>query len=238
MFKDLRTSTKIIILCALFILTIAATTYSLVAEKQIAVNFARQELLGTKALVPMRAVYAAVLLDRPFVTSSSSTEQQRDDIRETLSARWTGAGEGWQLDGLTEMLVIALERLWSDDLGGGATAWFALDTLDKMQELVTRIADESKLSLDPDIDTYYLQDLITRRLPAFFHQIGEVQIAYNDGATAQGALDSQRARFRIHAGLLRSAAVEVSSSSTAFISFRSTPGERPPKHRRQPALPG
>jgi len=221
MFKNLRTSTKIIILCALFILTIAATTYGLVAEKQIAINFARQELLGTKALVPMRAVYTAVLLDRPLVLSSSSTVQQRDDIRETLSAQWTGAGEGWQLDGLTEMLAIALERLWSDDLGGGVTTWFALDTLDKVQELVTRIADESKLSLDPDIDTYYLQDLITRKLPAFFHQTGEVQIAYIDGAMAQGAPDSQRARFRIHAGLLRSAAAEVNRNVEA--AYRGSP---------------
>jgi methyl-accepting chemotaxis protein len=203
MFKDLRTSTKIIILCALFILTIAATTYSLVAEKQIAINFARQELLGTDALVPMRAVYAAVLLDRPFVTSSSSTVRQRDDIREALSVQGIGAGDGWQLDGLSDMLAIALERLWSNDLQGGVAAWIALDTLDKARQLMTRIADESKLSLDPDIDTYYLQDLIARKLPAFLRQVGEVQIAYLEGATAQRASASQRARFPIHAGPVR-----------------------------------
>lgn len=221
MFKDLRTSTKIIILCALFILTIAATTYSLVAEKQIAINFARQELLGTDALVPMRAVYAAVLLDRPFVTPSSSTVRQRDDIREALSAQEIGAGDGWQLDGLTEMLAIALERLWSDELQGAVAAWIALDTLDKARQLVTRIADESKLSLDPDIDTYYLQDLIARKLPAFLRQVGEVQIAYHEGATAQRASVSQRARFPIHAELLRSAVDEVNRNVEA--AYRGSP---------------
>jgi signal transduction histidine kinase len=221
MFKDLRTSTKIIILCALFILTIAATTYSLVAEKQIAINFARQELLGTDALVPMRAVYAAVLLDRPFVTSSSSTVRQRDDIREALSVQGIGAGDGWQLDGLSDMLAIALERLWSNDLQGGVAAWIALDTLDKARQLMTRIADESKLSLDPDIDTYYLQDLIARKLPAFLRQVGEVQIAYLEGATAQRASASQRARFPIHAGLLRSAVDEVNRNVEA--AYRGSP---------------
>ena len=218
MFKNLRTSAKIIILCALFILTIAATTYGLIAEKQIAINFARQELLGTDALAPMRGVYAAVLLDRPFVTSSSSTVRQRDDIREALSAQWTGAGDGWQLDGLTEMLAIALERFWSDDLEGGVPSWIAVDALDKAQQLVTRIADESKLSLDPDIDTYYLQDLIIRKLPGFLRQAGEVQIAYREDAAAQGA---SGARFAIHAGLLRTAAEEVNSNVEA--AYRGSP---------------
>ncbi len=41
MFKNLRTSTKITVLCAMFIISIAATTYSLVTEKQIAIAFAR-----------------------------------------------------------------------------------------------------------------------------------------------------------------------------------------------------
>ena len=34
----------------MFIISIAATTYSLVAEKQIAIAFARKELIGSKFL--------------------------------------------------------------------------------------------------------------------------------------------------------------------------------------------
>ena len=48
MFKNLRTSTKLTLLCAMFIISIAATTYSLVAEKQIAIAFARKELIGSR----------------------------------------------------------------------------------------------------------------------------------------------------------------------------------------------
>ena len=66
MFKNLRTSTKLTLLCAMFIISIAATTYSLVAEKQIAIAFARKELIGSKFLDTLRSIYATVLTGRPF----------------------------------------------------------------------------------------------------------------------------------------------------------------------------
>ena len=50
MFKNLRTSTKLIVLCTMFIASVAVTTYSLVVEKEIAIAFARKELTGSKFL--------------------------------------------------------------------------------------------------------------------------------------------------------------------------------------------
>jgi hypothetical protein len=46
MFKNLRTSTKLVLLCAVFLVAVGATTYSSVAEKQINIAFARKELIG------------------------------------------------------------------------------------------------------------------------------------------------------------------------------------------------
>ena len=37
MFKNLRTSTKLVLLCAVFLVAVGATTYSLVAEKRISI---------------------------------------------------------------------------------------------------------------------------------------------------------------------------------------------------------
>ena len=47
MFKNLSTSTKLIILCGMFILSIGVTTHSLVAEHRIAIDFARRELTAS-----------------------------------------------------------------------------------------------------------------------------------------------------------------------------------------------
>lgn len=48
MFKNLRTGTKLILLCAMFIISVGVTTYSLVVENQIAISFARKELVGSR----------------------------------------------------------------------------------------------------------------------------------------------------------------------------------------------
>ena len=63
MFKNLRTSTKLLLLCGLFVGSIVLATYSLIREQQIAINFVRQELLGTQYLGKLRAVYAAIFTD-------------------------------------------------------------------------------------------------------------------------------------------------------------------------------
>ena len=54
MFTSLRTGTKLILLCTLFLICVAVTTYSLVVEKQIAIAFARKELTCSKFLAALR----------------------------------------------------------------------------------------------------------------------------------------------------------------------------------------
>lgn len=48
MFRNLGTSTKLVILCSTFIVAIVVAIYSLVVEKQIAIDFARKELVGVR----------------------------------------------------------------------------------------------------------------------------------------------------------------------------------------------
>ena len=63
MFKSLRTSTKLLLLCGVFVGALAVATYGLVAEKQIAINFVRKELVGVQHLEALRGVYAAILTE-------------------------------------------------------------------------------------------------------------------------------------------------------------------------------
>jgi len=77
MFKNLSTSTKLIILCGMFILSISVTTASLVAEHRIAIDFARKELLGDQYLEVLRNTYAAILSDRPIDSITASPRNDR-----------------------------------------------------------------------------------------------------------------------------------------------------------------
>ena len=61
MFRNLRTGTKLLILCGAFILAMAVPIYGLVTEKQIAIEFARKELVGSRYLGAVRDIYASLL---------------------------------------------------------------------------------------------------------------------------------------------------------------------------------
>ena len=84
MFKNLRTSTKLLLLCGLFVGSIVLATYSLIREQQIAINFVRQELLGTQYLGKLRAVYAAILTDESSANAGRSLSA--DSALDSLAA--------------------------------------------------------------------------------------------------------------------------------------------------------
>jgi hypothetical protein len=63
MFKNLRTSTKLFVLCSVFMISIGVTTLASSPKKQLAIDFARKELIGTGYLVTVRGIYAAILTD-------------------------------------------------------------------------------------------------------------------------------------------------------------------------------
>jgi hypothetical protein len=61
MFKDMLDGTKFLILCGVCLVLTSVATYALLVEKQIAINFARSELVGSKYLALLRPIYVAVL---------------------------------------------------------------------------------------------------------------------------------------------------------------------------------
>src|SRR5262249_54564083 len=149
MFKNLRTSTKLTLLCAIFIISIGVTTYSLVAEKQIAIAFARKELIGSKFLETLRSIYATVLISRPFNPLAPERDTSTQKVIETLTAAQYDAAPALHTREVVQDLSGALSRLGSnspvDDLAN------VIDLLAKMQQLASRVGDDSNLTLDMDL---------------------------------------------------------------------------------------
>ena len=85
MFKNLRTSTKLLLLCGTFGISIAITTAALVAEKQLAIAFAHKELVGSRYLAIVRDIYPAILI-QPDDPSFALPRPSPDEILKTLAA--------------------------------------------------------------------------------------------------------------------------------------------------------
>src|SRR5215216_3858014 len=88
MFRNLSTSAKLLILCSVFGISLAVTTYSLVLEKRIAIQFAQKELVGSHYIAALRPIYDAMLTSRE---RPSDTGHERL-VRTLASAESDSAG--------------------------------------------------------------------------------------------------------------------------------------------------
>ena len=89
MFKNLPTSVKLLVLCATFIISVGVPIYELVREKQIAIDFARKELVGSRHLSSVRDVYNAVL--------APERDASHETILKTLAAVQAEADDRLQM---------------------------------------------------------------------------------------------------------------------------------------------
>jgi PAS domain S-box-containing protein len=174
MFRNLSTSTKLFILCGTFIVAIAVAIYSLVIEKQIAIEFARKELSGVRYFETLRGVYAAILA-APLGDNAAGQTPSPKEVLKSLEAAENDAAGTLQTATLEQSLAATLRKLWSEDGEGKEQGALVGNALAKARDLASRIGDDSNLALDPDLDTYYLQDTVVRQMPRLLGQIGETQ---------------------------------------------------------------
>jgi len=182
MFKNLRTSTKLILLCAMFIISVGVTTYSLVVENQIAISFARKELIGSRFLAALRDVEVALLKGKPFDSVTAESGSLTEKMLGALAAAQTGAAPALQIGDFVQSLSSAISRLGPSS----TTDAEVMDVLGKTQQLAKRIGDDSNLTLDTDLDTYYMQNILVDQIPRLLGLVGELRLATreNDGTAA------------------------------------------------------
>ena len=214
MFKNLRTSTKLVALCGMFIVSLAVATYSLVIEKQIAIEFARKELVGTKYLAAVREIYAALLTAGPFGASAELPRTLAEGIVKVLTTAQHNSSDRLQTREPSQALAAALHH-WSSNAGSPDAQPRVLHVLARARDLAARIADDSNLALDPDLDSYHVQDLVARKLPAFLRQVAEAQLLSREATEARIVSHERKARFQSLQGLLRSVTAEVQDNLAA-----------------------
>lgn len=213
MFKNLRTSTKLVLLCAVFLVAVGATTYGLVAEKQISIAFARKELIGSKFLATLRAIYFTVLTGRAFKPLAAEPGSSTQNMLEALAAAQNDAATKLQTAEFVQDVADGFRPLAGNaSLGSPADA---VNLLAKMQRLAARVADDSNLTLDPELDTYYVQNVIADLLPKFLGRLGEMQIATGEAAGGATSLNEARVRFLVLDGLIGSTMGEIKNNLMA-----------------------
>ena len=187
MFQNLRTSTKLFILWCVFILAIGVATYGLIAEKRIAIDFARKELIGTSYISAVRAVFAAVLTDRADAAPGSPSKTSADESLRALAAAQSAYAPMLQTAQFEQALAATLDQLQASKADGAGRDALVADAIAKARSLAIRIGDDSNLTLDPDLDTYYMQDIVVGKLPTLLSHLGASQRLLREAAANPAA---------------------------------------------------
>jgi len=213
MFKNLHTRTKLLILCGLFIASLGVATYQLVVEKQLAIDFARKELIGNRYVSALDQIYVALMID---AANDGSTEQPNNfhaQILDALTSVEADAGKVLHTADFETALATSLADLWSSKAGPDRDELIS-DALAKARNLATRIGDDSNLTLDPDLDTYYLQEVVVTELPTLLGEFAQLQFLIRADGAADTPSSERRVRILVVDGLLRSTMEEMQKHLT------------------------
>lgn len=181
MFKNLSTGTKLIILSSTFIVAILVAIAVLIAEKKSKIDASRRELEGIAYLEELRHVYTGILAQTTkeqipaLEVALASLSSIESGIKSNPKITNADHAHAVEVTAILQPLWNTAEILYSSELTGGARSARVCEMLALARDLAAHIGDIYGLSIDPDLDSYYLQDISTRKIPTLLTQVGDAQ---------------------------------------------------------------
>lgn len=186
--NKLKYRKKIILTAIIAGLAVAILTYQLVTVSLSVVNFSKKELLGVEYIDPLIDVMQNLqqyrMLENNYLlgdqTVKDTLSAKRDDVDHAIS----------KVDGKEAKLSSTLQT--SEDWSAIKSQWQTLKNLSpgqfnnavfsdtsaliaNIQNLIIHACDTSNLTLDPDLDTYYLMDTYCTKIPNFSEEVALIR---------------------------------------------------------------
>jgi methyl-accepting chemotaxis protein len=140
---------RLVVLVALMAVPLVYLGYAFISEKQVSINFSAKELVGSRYMTAVRD--SALEVARTEGVSADTLARLEAVARELDPVLGTAAASDPALNAL---------RAAAANKAADVPALLAA-----LSSLATAVADGSNLTLDPDLDTYYLMSVVTTDLP-------------------------------------------------------------------------
>ena len=203
MFKDLRAGTKFLILCATSLALTSVATYALLAEKQIAIDFAQRERVGSKYLALLRPIYGAVLTTYADGHLGDRKDASNSELINSLSQADAETAALLNIDAIVKTLAATLHDLGTNTPAGVPVDDIYLAALKNLRDLAARIGDDSNLTLDPVLDAYHVGNIVVTRLPTVLGELGQAHLLVRVTKAANDSAGGRDARLAALGSLLR-----------------------------------
>jgi methyl-accepting chemotaxis protein len=150
---------KLAVLCSTFLLPIGFLTYLFIAQTQKDVAIASAELQGSRYISALRGELAAAIAAWNGTASSDDLARAQAAVRQ-LDAEQATAMNAETAAAWAAKAVDAVRQRFDDR---DAALFDA--AIDAVLDHIGKVQDGSGLTLDPDLDSYYAQDLATVKTP-------------------------------------------------------------------------
>jgi len=160
MLGHMKIANKLIVLCATFLLPIAFLVYLFVAQTEKDVVFAAKELSGSLYFNSLRDELNVLIDLSQGGATAAEVERAAASVR-TMGLSYDDdmkSAEAAAKAGAAVKDALALKP------GAAMDSYDA--ALDAIGDHIAKVEDGSNLTLDPDLDSFYSQDLVTVKLPA------------------------------------------------------------------------
>lgn len=188
-------------LIALFVMGFASfMVFSILRQYNQDIAFSSLEITGTSLLPSAKALFINTQKLRGLSaaykggdrTVKYKVEQQKTQVKQKLQALQEGAHRVQlpEIDEIIERLEAQLLRAISQAETLSKEAGFKQysKVIEREMALIVKIGDMSNLILDPDLDSYYLMDLVVNKLPKLLEATGKAR-GFGSGVLAGQSLN-------------------------------------------------
>jgi len=198
--NQLSCSKKMLLISIAFMTPLVFTTYFLISEQMISVEFTKSELTGVEYIVPVRQLIQHFPEHRGMTNAYLSgnesfkpkilakRKQLTNDIRlidevDQRLGKQLGTTAQWN------KIKNTWVRLETEAFNGPAKEVFARHTqlIAEVLDMVKNISDSSNLTLDPELDSFYIKEAIVTLLPQVVENLGQAR-GMSSGLAARQAV--------------------------------------------------
>ena len=147
--NDMTITRRLVIACLLFLLPIAFLFFAIYCDKADLIAFAGKELTGVAYFDTLATVHQQIVAGIPAGASSAAAN--------TVAAAQQRYGSDMSTAQQATAAVAALRK---------AEAAPAQQASAALVDLIGKVADGSNLTLDPDLDSFYVVDATTGKIPS------------------------------------------------------------------------
>lgn len=203
---------KLFFLVAISIFIVSVLTFQLISQSKSILDFSNKELLGVQYINPLiqlnknlqeyrkiKSIYTAgdeaasnmmnnVLNQIELDISNIDINSQKLGQELQTSNKWNDIKNKWQAFRLNKDTPVTTNNITL--------------LINEIQKLIITACDNSNLTLDPDIDTYYLMDSYCTKVPSYIEELALIQVIGHEAIINKSLPQANREQLVINTTLM------------------------------------